>query len=425
MNEEISKKDSAQGEEVGVDLEAVSAPITVKFKFTGGGDKVVNIKTNEKETIDQIKQRLRVEGNISDDQKVRLIFKGRMLQDDKTVKDYNIENEFTVHVAISALPPGAAAQTTAAQTAATPAPTVSSLPAVAPTPPLTTPSSPTLATALQQISDASAGVGVARDAISTLQKITNNIYLNPMEEKYRKIKKANAGFQRRVATVPGGLDAIKAMGFQDGGEHWVLEPSEGAWNMLTASRGQLEQALARLPAAAAAPAAAAPAAAAPGLGGMGGGMGAGMGGMGAGMGGMFDPATMQAALQSPQAQAMMRGNPALQQQAAAMMQNPGMMQQAMQMMQQNPGLMQQAQQMMQNPTMMQQMMAGGMPPMPPMGAAGGIPPPPTDSFNQMGGQAPPSNEQQQQQQQIPAEGQQQQSEEEMLAEAIARSLREL
>lgn len=40
--------------------------------------------------------------------------------------------------------------------------------------------------------------GVARECFSTLVKIIDNIAVHPTEEKYRKIKRANAGFQRKV-----------------------------------------------------------------------------------------------------------------------------------------------------------------------------------------------------------------------------------
>lgn len=40
--------------------------------------------------------------------------------------------------------------------------------------------------------------GVARDCLMTLTKVIDNIVAHPNEDKYRKIKRANAGFLRKV-----------------------------------------------------------------------------------------------------------------------------------------------------------------------------------------------------------------------------------
>ena len=40
--------------------------------------------------------------------------------------------------------------------------------------------------------------GVARDCLMTLTKVIDNIVAHPTEDKYRKIKRANAGFLRKV-----------------------------------------------------------------------------------------------------------------------------------------------------------------------------------------------------------------------------------
>lgn len=43
--------------------------------------------------------------------------------------------------------------------------------------------------------------GVAQECLSTLTKVIDNILAHPMEEKYRKIKRANAGFRRKVRSL--------------------------------------------------------------------------------------------------------------------------------------------------------------------------------------------------------------------------------
>lgn len=41
-------------------------------------------------------------------------------------------------------------------------------------------------------------VALARECLTTLKKIVDNILSHPMEDKYRKIKRTNAGFKRKV-----------------------------------------------------------------------------------------------------------------------------------------------------------------------------------------------------------------------------------
>ncbi|CAN0488832.1 unnamed protein product, partial [Ectocarpus sp. 12 AP-2014] len=97
--------------------------------------------------------------------------------------------------------------------------------------------------------------GVARECLTTLTKVIDNIKAHPTEEKYRKIKRANAGFSRKVGAVPGGEACMRALGFVEHGnaqESWLLAPSEAAWNVLTAGRVDIQRALATLPGAPAA-----------------------------------------------------------------------------------------------------------------------------------------------------------------------------
>ena len=47
-----------------------------------------------------------------------------------------------------------------------------------------------------------------------------------MDEKYRKLKVSNAAFQRRVSNVNGGLDMLKAIGFQEATDFYIGIRSE-------------------------------------------------------------------------------------------------------------------------------------------------------------------------------------------------------
>mmetsp|Transcript_96791 Transcript_96791/g.216873 ORF Transcript_96791/g.216873 Transcript_96791/m.216873 type:complete len:405 (-) Transcript_96791:72-1286(-) len=208
---------------------------------------------------------------------------------------------------------------------------------------------PELEAALREIT--AAPVEAKRIALQTLVKITENVEKNPAEQKFRKIKMANAVFTKKVAACSGGVEAMVACGWlpdctPDGEDAWVLDEDAARRQAVPKQRFAAE--LAKLPAAPAPvvaprsdPAPPAPTAGLGGLGGLG------------GMPGM-DGNTMQ------QAQQMMN-NPQMMAQAQQMMNNPQMMAQAQQMMQ-NPQMAAQMQQMMQNPQMMAQMqqMMGGM-----------------------------------------------------------------
>jgi len=84
-------------------------------------------------------------------------------------------------------------------------------------------------------------------AVTTLEKIISNITGQPMEEKYRKVKKENAAFQRRLGSIAGSGDILKAFGFKEqnvgGVPHYVLVPSPQAWPSLLKSHQQLKVAI--------------------------------------------------------------------------------------------------------------------------------------------------------------------------------------
>ena len=78
-------------------------------------------------------------------------------------------------------------------------------------------------------------------------QIIDNIVQNPLEAKYRSIKRSNKGFASRVGAVPGGDDCMRALGFvaSASGEEWVLHPSATAWPVLQAGRAKVQAALGR------------------------------------------------------------------------------------------------------------------------------------------------------------------------------------
>lgn len=144
----------------------------------------------------------------------RLIFQGRFLsKDDQTLAQCKLQDGLTVVVQATPVgePSSSAALPEVAAAAATP---------TAPAVDVRAPPAQAVAQALAGgVGGAGAGVGmnngaspvgqavmtimgqgagVARECLATLIKVIDNILTHPMEEKYRKIKRTNAGFRRKV-----------------------------------------------------------------------------------------------------------------------------------------------------------------------------------------------------------------------------------
>lgn len=134
----------------------------------------------------------------------RLIFQGRILnKDDQTLTESKIKDGLTVVVQIAQ--GGGSASASAYPTLHPPTtgatePMPSTTPAVTPT---TLPVRPPPAMASTPIEQAIATVrgqpaDIARDCLKTLLKVIDNIVQHPQESKYRKIKRSNQGFHRKV-----------------------------------------------------------------------------------------------------------------------------------------------------------------------------------------------------------------------------------
>ncbi|KAG9411885.1 hypothetical protein AC1031_017521 [Aphanomyces cochlioides] len=331
----------------------------------------------------------------------RLIFQGRVLDDKNTLASYSLASGLAVHLAVnSKLVPTPAAATS--------------------TPPPVASSGPTLAQLLPLLRASPSGPS----AIATLTKMAENIINNPGEEKYRKIRLANEALKRKVLDVPHGMACVRAMGFAPGVEdgHLVLVPNASNWEHLLASKRTLDQfnATAAAPAFPFPSAAPAPSSGFPTGGGMSPGMLSSM---------LQNPMFMQMMQSDPRIQQMAAGNPMLQQ----ALQSPAMLQQSLQMMQNNPYMRQQLEQLMSNPQQMQQMMQGDPMLGNPFGGFGSAAPPSTApspfatpmSLNQASSSVPTPQQPTLRQPSAPAAAQPPRSEEDEIAEAIARSLREM
>jgi hypothetical protein len=254
---------------------------------------------------------------------LKLIFRGRLIPNDaskQAVTEFKMEEGSVLHCmgkpagTNGAASAPVASGTSAAMPAAAAAgstvsfqPTAASAPAMPPADPL--------AAALTSLRGANSAVDYAT-AVTTLEKVLSNIISNPMEDKYRKVKKQNAAFQRRLGGLAAGDAAMKAAGFisqtADGEEVYMMEASAEAWPSLLRTKATVDAAAREAKAAAnqsTAPPLPAGMGGMPGMPGAGGmpGMGGGMPQMPAGMGGqdmqnavanlMADPNALQSMMQ--------------------------------------------------------------------------------------------------------------------------------
>jgi hypothetical protein len=192
-------------------------------------------------------------------QSLRLIYRGRMIKDDATkgvIDEYNLEKDCVLHCM-------GKPETASLSSAAVPASTTPPTPANTTTTAGSSVSIPSATAAASSVASAplsgdplhvaihtlrsSNAPSVFLTAVSTLGKILDNITANPMEEKYRSLKKGNAAFQKRLGGLVGGDAAMKGAGFvieiRDGEESYVIQASAEAWPKLMAAKTAMEQAV--------------------------------------------------------------------------------------------------------------------------------------------------------------------------------------
>ena len=263
--------------------------------------------------------------------KLKVIFRGRIIKDDTkaAIEEYRLEQDSVLHCMgpveekqePATSKDAAVAATTTTTTAATttvPAPTPSvAAPAVSSATITSAPAPASTTAAASSINTSGDPLTVALDvmrtqntpstyqtAVETLLKVLSNITDKPHEEKYRKVKRSNAAFSKRLGSVAGGHDAMVAVGFaviKDGEEEfYTLQASAEAWEKLVSSKSQVQRAVDQ------ARATSTPNTSAPVFGSSGGGFGT--GGDFPGMGGGFTPgmgAGMNNMMNSPEAQSAM------------------------------------------------------------------------------------------------------------------------
>jgi hypothetical protein len=222
---------------------------------------------------------------------LKLIFRGRLIGDDdskQAVPEFKLEEGSVVHCMgkpAGSQSPAPAASTPAARASLPAQPNLNFIPPTTASHGIPTPPADPLKAALQTLRSSCSPEDYLT-SVTTLDKVLSNITSNPLEEKYRKVKKQNAAFQRRLGGRNGGDAAMKAAGFltnqEDGEEIYFIEASAEAWPKLMATKATVEAAVRDATAASttAPPQASAPVGAGvmpaggmPGFGGMGGPMG--------------------------------------------------------------------------------------------------------------------------------------------------------
>jgi hypothetical protein len=181
------------------------------------------------ELIYSIKQRIAAEISIEAGLQ-KYIYKGRVLADDATVSSANI-SEGDAIIVMKANTPSAYSMSAAA-----PAPDAAMAPA--PIVPVNTTPTPKFNMAMHALLSNEETVAV--NAVSLLLKIVSNIVNNPMEEKYRKMRKSNAKFAATLGNVSGGNACMLALGFDSGVDDWILVPSAQKWEYIVACKAKLE-----------------------------------------------------------------------------------------------------------------------------------------------------------------------------------------
>ncbi|VEU44455.1 unnamed protein product [Pseudo-nitzschia multistriata] len=356
---------------------------------------------------------------------LRLIFRGRMIKDEggigDVVAEFKLEEDSVLHCMGKPVPAGGAAVSASASAsassgaaAASESPRVHARSAV---PPLSTATAASVATAAAAAGGsppsggASDPLGLALErlrsgnppsvyatAVGTLGKVLGNIVSHPMEEKYRRVKKQNPAFRKRLGGLAGGHDCMLACGFRvevDEGENaevYKLHATADSWNALVEAKTRVEEAVAKAaagdrqqPVQAPGPAGLLPGGGFPPPGGLPNdpALRDSVSRM------MSDPRALQAALQNPMLQQMIRSDPSV---------SP-MLRQHLEQLSNNPAMLQQMARQMRDPAtmaMFQRAMGEGGPPGPAAPPGGPAPQPPRNDSGQ--------------------------TEEEMIAEAIRRSL---
>jgi PUB domain/Ubiquitin family len=188
---------------------------------------------------------------------LKLIYRGRLIKTGDTVAavpEYKLEHGSVIHCMGKPVKEHVAATTATSTSIVAPGTTLPSVSTSSTshsmtsgptTTSTTTTTTRTSSSSITNVTEAIANLrsmnapDVAGTALTTLDKLLQNIITNPLEIKYRRIKKNNMAFGRRLGFLPGGHEALVACGFIvlpiDGEDQYELAASEESWNRLLAN----------------------------------------------------------------------------------------------------------------------------------------------------------------------------------------------
>ena len=199
---------------------------------------------------------------------LRLIYRGKLIaaaDEGNVVTEYKLEEDCVVHCLGKATGSGAGAPAASSVASTTgpaaanaggsrpvgasvippPAAAAAAAAAAASSASTGSTSSP-LQTALETLRTSSSTPELYTTALTTLSKLLTNISTHPTIEKYRRVKRSNPAFQKRLGGLSGGHEVMLAVGFEvqmvEGVEHYVLVANAEAWTKLVESQRVVESA---------------------------------------------------------------------------------------------------------------------------------------------------------------------------------------
>ena len=189
---------------------------------------------------------------------IRLIYRGKIIpssnaEGNDVIDQFQLEDGCVVHcmgkpspsssVVSPSVPSTAASSSAGSVVVMSPSPPAAAAPSVTPaTTTSNTSNQHPLKKALESMKKKHSG-GEYTTALSTIAKLLSNIIDKPMEEKYRKVKRTNAAFTKRLGRLSHSHDVMTIIGFvsSNDGAEYVLVPSAEAWPKLTACKGIIDE----------------------------------------------------------------------------------------------------------------------------------------------------------------------------------------
>lgn len=190
---------------------------------------------------------------------LKLIFRGRMIANDETkaVSEYKLEEGSVLHCMGKPVQEDNINNATPVPGSAASLPSVNLIPPAAASAAAASSSGDPLKEALRTLR-AGNPPQAYKTAVETLEKLLAKIVENPMETKYRRVKKENPAFTRKLGGLTGGDAAMKGAGFvvetdENGQPVYQMHASAEAWPKLLEAQTTIKNAVQEAQASSAAP----------------------------------------------------------------------------------------------------------------------------------------------------------------------------